>query len=130
MLSDFYAYITSDEELATLLGGSVRLYRDIAPKDTPAPYLVYGISADGTDEEILNEISIRISVYSASAALADSLCRRLKAMLDVQGNIAIPSNNYRIYWCKQLAGSGLFEPDTKLYNRALVFTLKFTSRED
>ncbi len=130
MLSDFYAYLANDAGLAALLGGSGRIYRDVAPKDTTSPYLVYGLSADGSDEEILDEISVRVSVYSASALLADRISNRLKAMLDVQGNIAIPSADYRIYWCKQLAGSGIYEPDTELYNRALVFTLKFTSRED
>ena len=126
MVSDFYSYLANDTVLAGLLGGTVKLYRDCAPKDTAAPYLVYGISSDGTEEELLGEISIRVSVYSASAELADKLCARLKAMLDVQDQIAIPSATYRIRWCKQLAGSSIFEQDTRLYNRALVFTFKFT----
>ena len=126
MVSDFYAYLVADSTLTGLLGGAGRIFRDLAPKDTAAPYLVYGISSDGTEEELLGEISIRVSVYSASAELADKLCARLKAMLDVQDQIAIPSAAYRIRWCKQLAGSSIFEQDTRLYNRALVFTLKFT----
>ena len=126
MLSDFYAYLAADAALSTLLGGSGRIYRDTAPKDTAAPYLVYVISADGTEEELLGEISIRVSVYAASGELADKLCARLKAMLDVQDQISIPSATCRIRWCKQLAGSSIFEQDTRLYNRALVFTFKFT----
>jgi hypothetical protein len=126
MVSDFFSYLEKDTVLAGLLGGTVKLYRDCAPKDTAAPYLVYGISSDGTEEELLGEISIRVSVYSASAELADKLCARLKAMLDLQDQIGIPSATYRIRWCKQLAGSSIFEQDTRLYNRALVFTFKFT----
>ena len=126
MVSDFFNYLANDAALATLLGGAGRIFRDCAPKDTAAPYLVYGISSDGTEEELLGEISIRVSVYSTSAELADKLCARLKAMLDLQDQIAIPSATCRIRWCKQLAGSGMFEQDTRLYNRALVFTFKFT----
>ena len=126
MVSDFYAYLVADSTLTGLLGGAGRIFRDCAPKDTAAPYLVYGISSDGTEEELLGEISIRVSVYSASAELADKLCARLKAMLDLQDAIAIPLATCSIRWCKQLAGSGIFEQDTRLYNRALVFTFKFT----
>jgi len=126
MLADLYSYLANDAALTTLLGGSGRIFRDCAPKDTAAPYLVYGVSADGTEEEILGELSVRVSVYTASGELADKLCARLKAMLDVQDQIVIPSATCRIRWCKQLAGSGMFEQDTRLYNRALVFTFRFT----
>ena len=62
MLADLYTYLAADATLASLLGGSGRIFRDCAPKDTAAPYLVYGISADGTEEELLGELSVRISV--------------------------------------------------------------------
>jgi|GEM_PF-3549498 len=129
MLSDFYAFLVADARLAALLGGAGRIYRDAAPKDMSAPYITYGVNADGTDDEILDEIGIRVSVFSATAETADKVGARLKAMLDLQDAINIPSAGYNIRWCKQLAGSSMFEHDTRLHNRALVFTLKFTSRE-
>ena len=72
MLADLYAYLAADTELASLLGGTGRIFRDCAPKDTAAPYLVFGISADCTEEEILCELSVRISVYAKSGELADN----------------------------------------------------------
>ena len=88
--------------------------------------MVYGIASDGGAEEVLGELSIRVSVYADSALKAEAIAVRVKRLLDVQDAIAIPSAKYRIRWCKQLAGSGMYEPDTRLYNRALVFSFKFT----
>lgn len=126
MLADFYAYLSKDAPLSALLGGEGHIYPDVAPEGANAPYLVYGIASDGGAEEVLGELSIRVSVYADSALKAEAIAHRLKAMLNVQDAIAIPSTAYRIRWCKQLAGSGMYEPDTRLYNRALVFSFKFT----
>jgi len=125
MLADFYAYLSADAALTALLGGG-RIYPDVAPEGVTAPYLVFGIIADGTEEELLGEMSIRISVYADSALNAEAIVNRVKALLDMQDAIAIPSATYRIRCCKQLAGSSMYEPDTRLYSRGMVFSIKFT----
>jgi len=126
MLADFYAYLSKDTTLAGLLGGEGHIYPYIAPEGAKTPYLVYGIASDGTAEEVLGELSIRVSAYADSALKCEAIADRVKALLDVQDAIAIPSAAYRIRWCKQLAGSGMYEYDTGLYNRAMVFSFRFT----
>ncbi len=126
MLSDFYAYLSKDAALVALLGGERHIYPDTAPEGAVSPYLVYGISAEGGLDEMLDEMSIRVSAYADSALKCEAIAARVKALLDRQDAIVIPAEAYRIRWCKQLAGSGVYESETQLYSRAMVFLIKFT----
>lgn len=129
---DIYSYLSSDSVLAGLLGGTSEdscIYPDIAPKDKQAPYVIYRVNSDGTHDEILEEIKISISCFSVSNILAGEIRDRVRKLLDKQDSIEIASENYYIYWCKLIDGSSMFESDTEYFNRTMLFSLKFKSKE-
>jgi hypothetical protein len=129
-LADIYGYLAQDAQLASLLGGTPqdpRIYPDKAPKDTPL-YLVYAVHGEGTTEEILGELSLKVQVFAQSAVTADAAINRVRQLLDLQDAIQgkIASADWNICWCKNIVSpGGIYEPDTMLYNRALLLALKF-----
>ena len=112
MLTDFYNYLAVDATLRGLISGATaqlpRIYPEIAPEDTAAPYLIYGPAHEGSLDETLDQMTIQISVFvnENEQATADAIIRRLKAMLDLQDGIQglISSTDYYIYWCKHVGG--------------------------
>lgn len=132
MLSDFYAYLAADTTLRGLITGatvaSPRIYPEIAPEDTHTPYLIYGPLKEGSLDEVLDQMTIQVSVFSSQhdQAGVDAIIQRLKVLLDKQDQINITSTKYRIYWAKHIGGISNFVQETREYHRAAMFAFKFT----
>lgn len=128
ILSDVQIFLASDPELLTLLGGDVadpRIYPVVAPKDTNAPFMILRSISDGSRSEILDDMKIAAVIITDNALDGENISERLKDLLDLMDAVAIPSDDYFIYWAKHIDGSQIFEPDTQYYNRAQVYALKF-----
>ena len=133
MLTEFYTYIAADATLRGLITGatvsSPRIYPEIAPEDTPAPYLIYGPVKEGSMDEVMDNMTIQVSVFGAQhdQLSVDNIIKRLKVLLDKQDQIQgqIASTTYNIYWAKHVGGLANFVPDTREYHRAAMFAFKF-----
>ena len=134
MLTDFFAYLKADTTLRGLISGATaaepRIYPEPAPNDTLPPYLVFGPAHEGSLEEIMDQMTIQISVFTAQHSVleADLIIKRLKAILDLQDQIQgkITSDTYFIYWCKHIGSVGPgFISETREQHRAAMFALKF-----
>ena len=133
MLNDFYAYLAADTTLRGLItgatAGSSRIYPEIAPDDTATPYLIYGPVHEGSMDEVMDQMTIQVSVFGAQhdQVAMDAIIRRLKIMLDKQDQIQgkIASSTYNIYWAKHVGGVSNFVAETREYHRAAMFALKF-----
>ena len=133
MLTDFYSYISGDATLRALItgatAGSSRIYPEVAPEDTAAPYLIYGPVKEGSLDEIMDMMTIQVSVFAAQhdQLSADNIINRLKVLLDKQDQIqdCIPSTTYNIYWAKHIGGLSNFVSETREYHRAAMFAFKY-----
>jgi len=67
MLTDFYAYLAGDATLRGLIAGATvldpRIYPEEAPPDTAAPYLIFGPVSEGSMEEVMDKMTIQVSVF-------------------------------------------------------------------
>lgn len=130
MLPDFYNYISADATLRSLLGATVaepKIYPEIAPDDTVAPYIIYGPVREGSPDEVLDYMTIQVSVFvdKHEQKSADDIIFRLKTLLDKQDQISIPSDTLFIYWAKHVGGDSYFVKETREYHRAAMFAFKF-----
>lgn len=138
MLNDLFTYLAADVTLRSLITGATvsapRIFPDIAPADTVAPYLIYGPISEGSTDEIMDKMTVQISVFVSEfdQVLANSIIKRLKYLLDrqdqIQGQIA--STEYNIYWCKHVGGGSTpdFVKETREYHRAAMFAFKFKTK--
>lgn len=132
MLPDLHAYLAADLTLRTLLGASAscaKIYPEIAPDDAPVPYIIYGPVKEGSVDEIMDNMTVQLSVFvdQHAQALANSVINRLKYLLDRQDLIQgqIPSASYTIYWAKHVGGDSGFIERTRTYMRAAMVAFKF-----
>jgi hypothetical protein len=133
MLNDLYTYLAADTTLRGLITGATaaepRIYPEVAPEDAAAPYLIYGTTREGSADEVMDEMTVQISVFGNQfdAASVNNIVNRLKVMLDKQDQIQgkIASSTYYIYWAKHIGGMTDFVRDTREYHRAEMFAFKF-----
>ena len=133
MLTDFFAYISGDATLRSLINGASsdlpRIYPEIAPEGTEGYYLIYGPLKEGSLDEVMDQMTIQVSVFvpEHGQLAADAIIRRLKALLDLQDQIQgrITSSIYNIYWSKHIGGLSNFDEKTREYHRAAMFAFKF-----
>jgi len=133
MLVDFYNYIAGDATLRSLIAGATvsasRIFPEVTKEGTQPPYLIYGTTHEGSLDEIMDQMTIQVSVFTSEYAQADAdaIIFRLKTLLDLQDQIQgqIPSSVYNIYWAKHVGGLPGFVTDTREYHRAAMFAFKF-----
>lgn len=130
MIEAVYATLAADMALLALLGGNAsdpRIYPEVAPQDTLAPFLVYRVSQDGSRDEILDDSTLQLSIYADTALLGEQIAYRLKTLLDIQDQFNPSAENEYIYWCKHVGGESFYEDNDglRLYHRVLMFALKF-----
>lgn len=134
MLTDFFNYLASDLTLRTLITGATvaapRIFPEVAPEDTRTPYLIFGPLKEGSTDEIMDAMTIQVSVFvdQHDQAAADAIIKRLKYLVDRQDQIAIPSTEYVIYWGKHVGGESYFVKETREYHRAAMFAFKFRTK--
>ena len=133
MLPDLYTYLATDGQLLSLVMGataeSPRIFPEYAPADTPAPYIVYGPTKEGSMDEVMDMMTVQISVFGSEFDMVavNKVIIRLKELLDKQDQIQglIPSSKYIYYWSKHIGGMADFSADTREYHRAAMFAFKF-----
>lgn len=128
MTEDLVAYLKADTTLAGLIGG--RLYPNAAKQDPTAPYVVYRIQADPgrTKGNRVRDRMYGFSIFAETALAAETIELRLKALLDKDADINIPSTGYYIKSAWQSGGTSMWEKDTGLHHRAVLFTLLYVEK--
>lgn len=132
MTEDLVAYLIADSGLGALIGtgANCRLYPDQAPKDPITPYVVYRIQA-GPGRTKANAVRERIygfSIFADTALTAETIERRLDALLDKDVDINIPSSGYHIKSSWHSGDSSMPEQDTKKHHRAALYTLLYVEK--
>ena len=130
---DVVAYLKEDPTLDGLLGATgsdPKIYPIQVPLKAVMPYIIYTISAEGTYEENLNEITISFNCADTNYIVAKNIIARLDALLDRQSDIRtlISSESYYIYWCKKTGGSTFVDPEGKqkdLFHRVSIYDFKY-----
>jgi len=128
MITDLVSYLSTDAVLLALTGNEARIYPDVSKQNCGKPFLVYSINTDGTRDELLDTTLVNLSIYALTSLETLTIKARLDVLLDKQDQISIPSFNYFIYWCKRVGGPSVFELDTRLYHRAVLYALKFKKK--
>ena len=132
MTEDLVAYLKADATLTGLIGSgdNCRLYPDVATKDPTAPFVVYRIQSDQgrTKSNVVQERMYGFSVFAETLLAAETIGRRLEVLLDKDESIDITSDNYFIKSSWLVSGSSMYEQETAVYHRAVLFTVLFLKK--
>jgi len=133
MITDLLAYLRADATLLALLNGDVNntnIY-DVTPLHTEtSPYLLVSISSGGTAAEVLDErlIAIRIVAETEEIAAARTISDRLDALLDLQDDLNMSSDNYYVYYGKKVGESDLVEQGRDQVQFLRLFLFKYRAK--
>ncbi len=76
-----WARLTADATLKSTLGGTVNLYRVMAPQDPTMPYLVHRLSSSGDAFHSTHTYLLDIWDYAETPARVDSAADRIRILL-------------------------------------------------
>jgi hypothetical protein len=130
MIEDLVTYLKADTALVALLGAACRLYPNHSAQNPTAPYIVYRIQSDPgrTKGNNVRETMYGFSIFAATALAAETIARRLDALLDKDAAIAITSSGYYVKSSWHSGGSSTYEQETGLHHRAALYTLLYVEK--
>ena len=104
ILTALWTVLTNDSELRAIMGGTVRLYPDRAPANTPFPYLVHSIAPRMRDRDVwgLMEADYRLDLWDGPDASGSGppvnriydMRRRIVELLD-RADIPAPAGEFQ-----------------------------------
>jgi len=131
MIKDVFTLLKADSALLTLLGGTStasHIFPENAPEDQTEPYIVLRHSTDGGNDENIKDQTIQVSIFAKDYDVLRNIDYRVKTLLDKEDQISMPSSEYNVYYCKHTGGSGMYEADTGLFHKVLLFGLRYNRK--
>jgi len=130
---DIYGYLSSDAELAALLGakGSDRhIYPVYAKTGSPLPRIVYSVEgAGGRGAEHVQETVMTFQTTAETYGRASEVADKLYRLLNNAEPGSIPCSGGRIYYSRLIGGED-FSDELRRPVKALSFVFKYRKYGD
>lgn len=127
MITAIIAYLKADATLMALLSSSCAIQPNLITNNASYPYMVYRLMSDNgrTSGNVANSATIQFSIFAETFAAAEAISDRLKFLLDKDAEIGLSYSSGRIHSVWHSGGNTMFEQDTKLHHRVVMFNLLF-----
>jgi len=128
IITAIYNRLTADTALKAAMGGSVRLYRVMAPADPDMPYLVHRMESAAYDHS-QSTYWLDLWHYGADSATVDTIIERIRVLLE---NWRITTGDSEIGAGRMLfnpKGSGFVPSDNNLvWHYSTMWTIHYMSK--